>query len=132
MSQKMPQGTAWLAVLAGLLFAMAQARAEDDPQAYKCVTRSGVTYSQVPCPGGKLVSMGAARHGAASHTPPPQDRAVIAKRATLSPEDRQECRELDGRLREQQAEVKAKGAAATLEDEMPLVQSRKKFRELRC
>jgi hypothetical protein len=129
MTQKMPRGTGWLIVLSGLLFAVAEADADSTP--YKCVNKRGVTYSEVPCPGGKPMGVAPVRHTERS-APVPQDRAVIAKRATLSPEDRQECKELDVRLREQQAEVKAKGPDVTIQDELPLVQSRKKFREMRC
>jgi hypothetical protein len=63
---------------------------------------------------------------------PSQDRATAARRATLTAEARQECRALDARLREQEAGVKARGDAVTLEDEMPLVRSKKRYRELKC
>jgi hypothetical protein len=63
---------------------------------------------------------------------PSQTRAVMARRARLSPEDRKECYALDARMREQHQELKAKGAGATLQDEMPLVRSEKRFRELHC
>jgi hypothetical protein len=99
--------------------------------AYRCGTRGSVTYSQVPCPGGRVVGQYAA-HASDKWKTPPQDRAVLARRAQLSPEDRQECRVLDGRVREQQHALQVQGAAATLQDEMPLVESKKRFRELGC
>jgi hypothetical protein len=99
--------------------------------AYRCVYGGTVTYTQVPCPGGRPVP-GAPRHTVDKSKPPPQDRAVRAKRASLTPEDRQECRVLDQRLRQEERFVRGKGAAATLQDEMPLVQTKKSFRELKC
>ncbi|MDB5900073.1 MAG: hypothetical protein JWP22_3726 [Ramlibacter sp.] len=131
MSQKMPAGSGWLIVLCGVLFAAAQAGAEDDPPAYKCVNRTGTTYSQVRCPGGKPLNVRPVQHTDRS-AQVPQGRAIAAKRARLPPQDRQECQSLDVLLVEQQAQLKAKGSAVALDDEMPLVQSRKKFRELRC
>ena len=52
--------------------------------------------------------------------------------AELSPEERQECSALDARLANEQAMLKAKGDAATLQDEMPLVRSQKRYRQLHC
>jgi hypothetical protein len=129
MTQKMSGATCMLLAITGLLFGMAQAGA--DQPAYKCGHKGGVSYTQVPCPGGKLVGATPVRQTDRSKVPP-QDRAVLAKRAVLSPQDREECQALDVRLRHEAAAVKAKGGAATLQDEMPLVQSRKQFRELRC
>ena len=112
--------------LAGLAFAAAPARAPE--AAFKCGAHA---YSDRPCTGGRQVGPHSARTSD-KWKAPPQDRAVIARRATLSPQDRHECGALDVRLREQQAELKAKGQAATLQDEMPLVRTKKKFRELKC
>ena len=113
-----------LLVLAALGVSQAFAQAE----AYRCGPH---TYSQVPCTGGRAIGITPHRVTDKSKVPP-QDRAVAAKRAALSPEERQECRALDVRLREEQRMLRAKGAAATLEDEMPLVGVKKRFRELRC
>jgi hypothetical protein len=129
MTRKMTVASAVLVAVSGLLFAAARAAA--DQPTYKCVQKSRVTYTQLPCPGGKQLGMAPVRRTDRSR-PVPQDRAVVARRAALSPEDRWECKALDGRLREQAAELKAKGEAVTLQDEMPLVQSRKKYREMRC
>ena len=100
--------------------------------AYRCASRGSVTYSQVPCPGGRMVGRHAAHAADDKWKTPPQDRALVARRARLSPEDRQECHVLDGRLREQQHALELQGAAATVHDEMPLVDTKKKFRELGC
>ena len=97
-------------------------------QAWRCGAR---TYSQVPCPGGRAVGVKPPRVTDKSR-PPPQDRAVAARRASLTGEERQECRALDVKLREEERALRARGDAATLDDEMPLVRSKKRFRELRC
>lgn len=99
--------------------------------AYKCATRRGVTYSQVPCPGGREVGAHNTRT-TDKWKAPPQDRATRVRRARLSEQERQECSALDGQLREQQEMLKAKAGTATLQDEMPLVFSKKRYRELRC
>jgi hypothetical protein len=97
-------------------------------QAYRCGAH---TYSQVPCSGGRAI--GAAPHHATDKSrPPPQDRAVAAKRAVLTPEERRECRALDVRKREEEGALRARGEGATLQDEMPLVNAQRRFRELGC
>jgi hypothetical protein len=116
---------------AGALLGMAAA-APAQTAAYKCAGRDGtVLYSQVPCPGARVVGDKPA-HVTNKWKQPPQDRAKIARRALLSPVDRQECGVLDEWMREQETMLKAKGEAVTLQDEMPLVQNKKRFRELRC
>jgi Domain of unknown function (DUF4124) len=99
--------------------------------AYKCVTSSGVTYTEKPCVGGRVVAP-AGRRATDKSKPPPQDRATIARRAPLSSELKQECRALDGTMRDQQAQLKALGTGATLQDEMPLVHNKKRYREIGC
>lgn len=123
-------GTAFAAVVA--LGAACNVSGQENPT-YKCVARGRVVYTQIPCSGGAK-PMGAAGKPRVNvrYDAPPQDRAVAAKRASLSPGERHECSGLDQRLHEQETELKAKGAAATLDDEMPLVRSRKRFRELKC
>ena len=117
---------------AGLaLTALACGPAAATKPTYKCVTRSGVTYTEKPCAGGREVGPGARRVTDKS-TPPPQDRATLARRATLSAQDKQECRALDGTMRDQQAQLKALGTGATLQDEMPLVHNKKRYREIGC
>lgn len=117
-------------VAALLLFCAAPAAAESTP-AYKCHARGGVTYSDKPCANGQLTGAQAPRRTERSR-PVPQDRATLARRAVLTEEERQECKALDTRLRQQQDELKALGDTATLEDEMPLVHSKRRYRELRC
>ena len=120
-------------MVAGLLAlaALGAVEAGAQPAAYRCASRGGVTYSQVPCPGGRPVGVPTRRVTDKSR-PPPQDRAVAAKRASLSAQDRQECRGLDRQLRDEERGLRLKGAAATLDDEMPLVRAKKRFRELKC
>ena len=96
--------------------------------AYRC---GAATYSQVPCTGGRPVGVHPRRVTDRSKEPP-QDRAVAARRASLTPEERQECRTLDQRLREEDRALKKLGTQATLQDEMPLVYTKKRFRELKC
>ena len=127
--------TRWGIVLAAVavLHIACEAHAQDasSPPTYKCVRRGGVTYSQLPCTGGKTIG-GAKPRVNVRYETPPQDRAKAARRAELTAEARHECTSLDARLREQEHELKAKGDAATLHDEMPLVQSKKRYRELKC
>jgi hypothetical protein len=120
----------WRIVLAAATVFMA-AGAQAQTAAYKCVSQGTVVYSQVPCAGARAVKERLPRN-TDKWKKPPQDRAKIARRALLSPEDRQECSALDDTLAEQDQMVKAKGEAVTLEDEMPLVRSKKRYRELRC
>lgn len=100
-------------------------------QTYKCPSRGSATYSDLACTGGRPLGAGGTR-STDKNKPVPQDRAKIARRARLTPEERAECRTLDGRIVEQQAALKAKGKDVTLEDEMPLVFTKKRMRELRC
>lgn len=96
--------------------------------AYKCGNGS---YSDRPCSGGKVVGGSSARTTDKTR-PVPQDRATIARRATLTEEARAECRALDAKKLEQQQALKEKGDAVTLQDEMPLVFTTRRQRELRC
>jgi hypothetical protein len=114
---------------AALLLAAGAALAQQPT--YKCVARGRVTYTSVPCTGGRVVGVHRMQETDKWKTPP-QDRARIARRAPLSPEERQECSALDARMASEQAMLKAKGDAATLQDEMPLVHSKKRYRQLHC
>ena len=98
---------------------------------YKCHAPGRVIYSDRPCAGARQLGA-AAPHHADKWKAPPQDRATIARRAPLPAEAKQECSALDARLREQQAMLKTRGEAVTLQDEMPLVLSKKRYRELKC
>jgi hypothetical protein len=122
----------WGMASAGLLalaFACG-AQAQETP-AYKCVSKGRVVYSQIPCAGARPIGSARPRVNVRYETPS-QDRAKIARRATLSEAERHECTGLDARLRDQEAEVRSRGDAATLQDEMPLVHTRKRYRELKC
>lgn len=115
------------------LLAGAPAGAQGNPSGptYKCGTRNGVVYTQVPCAGGEVIGAGATRRSD-RYARPPQDRALAARRAQLPPEQRQECSELDARMKQQAAALKAKGPEATIQDETPLIKSKLRFRELKC
>jgi hypothetical protein len=126
----MPSMTRSLAAALALT-ALAYGPAAAQQTTYKCVNGSRVTYSQVPCPGGHELRTGSRRVTDKS-VPPPQDRATLARRATLSAEEKQECRSLDGTMRDQQAQLKALGSGASLQDEMPLVRNKKRYREIGC
>ncbi|MGV3494959.1 MAG: hypothetical protein ACO1OY_13900 [Ramlibacter sp.] len=125
----------WAAALL-LLLAAPLAHAQVEQPTYKCLSRTSagrtsVTYTHVPCTGGR--ELGAAKQRVAQrYAVPPQDRATLARRAPLSAEDKQECRALDGRLRDQKRQLEVLGDNATLQDEMPLVHSQRRYRELRC
>ena len=119
---------------AWLLLAAAPALAQDEqvtPPTYKCVSKGKVVYSQMPCPGGREISASGA-HRTDKYQPPPQDRAKAARRAQLTPQAREECTGLEGRIKEQDAEFKAKGPSATVQDETPLVKSKVRYHELKC
>ncbi len=119
----------FMIVAAGWL--LAAAVPADAQVAYRCSAPGRVTYSDRPCSGGRQVGASATHH-ADKWKPPPQDRAKIARRAPLPAEAKQECTALDARLQQQEAALKTRGEAATLQDEMPLVASHKRYRELKC
>jgi hypothetical protein len=118
-------------VAAAVLLLAATPASALEAATYKCVSRGKVVYTQIPCTGGRPLVRGGHRETDKYRTPP-QDRARIARRAVLTPQERKECSALDVRLREQQKALEARGEAATLQDEMPLVQSKKRYRELGC
>jgi hypothetical protein len=136
MEEAMPgKAVAWGTVLVAFaaLHATWSAHAEESGNAptYKCWRRGEVMYSQLPCAGGKPIGGTKPRVNVRYETPP-QDRAKAARRGMLTAEAREECTALDARLHSQEQELKIKGPAATLQDEMPLVQSKKRYRELKC
>jgi hypothetical protein len=118
-------------MLLGAACLLAGGPAPAQQPAYKCGSSAHPTYSDRPCPGGRQVGPAKSRVTDTSKTPP-QDRAVIARRARLTADERKECSALDRRLAQEKARLKTKGDAVTLEDEMPLVRVQKQFRELRC
>jgi hypothetical protein len=127
-------GTAirWGFVLGALaLLHVPQASAQG--ASYKCIHRGKVVYTQIPCAAGaRPIGDDGRPRVNVRYQSPPQDRAVIARRAPLTAQARQECTMLDHTLREQEADLKARGTGVTLQDEMPLVRSKKRFRELKC
>lgn len=123
-----------LAAAAWLLLAAAPAGAQEAPAltpTYKCHANGRVVYTQIPCAGGRELGPGGAKTSEKYRTPP-QDRAKAARRAQLTPEARQECTALEGRMKQQEAELKAKGAEPTIQEETPLVKTKLRFRELKC
>ena len=121
---------AWVAC-AGAAMLLLAVPAHAQNTAYKCPSGKTATYSDLACTGGQPVGAAGPRKTDKA-TPVPQDRAKIARRARLTPEQRAECKSLDDKQLEQEGFLKAKGKDATLEDEMPLVFTRKRLRELRC
>ncbi len=99
---------------------------------YKCVQGKRVVYSQTICAGARQLGGDGRKRVSVRYEAPPQDRAKAARRGQLTEEARHECTALDARMPEQEAELKAMGSAATIHDEMPLVSSRKRFRQLGC
>ncbi|MFI4927052.1 MAG: DUF4124 domain-containing protein [Burkholderiales bacterium] len=122
----------WGALLAGLLMLHAADAVDAQTPMYKCVQRGRVTYSQTLCPGGKELGGPGKKRVTVRYQTPPQDRATAMRRAPLPQEARSECKALDARMPRQEAQLKAMGTAATPHDELPLVSSRKRFRELGC
>jgi hypothetical protein len=126
---------AWVGwAAAWLLLAAAPVCAQDEkvtPPTYKCSSNGKVLYSQTACPGGREIAPSGA-HRTDKYRPPPQDRAKAARRAQLTPEARQECTGLEVQIKQQDAEFKAKGPGATVQDETPLVKSKLRFHELKC
>ena len=126
----MPRGLA-AGLAASLAMVLAHGPAHAQKPTYRCADRSGVTYTEKPCLDGRVVSP-SGRRVTDKSVPPPQDRATLARRATLSADEKQECRTLDKTMRDQQAQLKARGDAVTIEDEMPLVRNKKRYREVGC
>jgi hypothetical protein len=123
------------AAAAWLLLAAAPAGAQQEAPAltptYKCTSKGRVVYTQIPCAGGRELGPAGAKTPERYKTPP-QDRAKAARRAQLTPEARKECTALEGKMKQQEAELKAKGPTPTIEEETPLVKTRLRFRELKC
>ncbi|MDB5860114.1 MAG: hypothetical protein JWQ76_3803 [Ramlibacter sp.] len=116
-------------LVAGVI-ALAAMQAGAQP-AYKCSTRSGVTYSQVPCAGAREV--GAPRISKSDRNAvPPQDRAHRVQRASLTPAKRQECELLDTRLVEERAALSKLPQPATPADEKALLNVKMRYRKLHC
>lgn len=125
---------------------------------YKCESKGSITYSHEPCLGAQAVDTtptqgldkftGRSRKGAdvrneehnkamADAMKPllgetPQQRATRIRRFKLSPADRFECENLDGRLVKLEAGTRSADRAAATRAEVNLFESRKRYRELRC
>jgi hypothetical protein len=126
--------TRWMPLIcaAGLLLAAAQATAQAQRPTYKCTDAKGKpVYTQVPCDDPKILGEKKPKPDARKEKPP-QDRARAANRARLSPEELQKCDGLAATMKDQEAALKAKPAPHNPEDERPLTQSRKEYREMRC
>lgn len=123
-------------------------------QVYKCSSRSGVVYSQLPC-SKKAVSTDAAdvpvkpnskeadlrraeqnRVMARSMRPRPGETAeqfeVRRRRAPLMPEDREECARIDTRMPVEAASLTNPDPAEVAKAEAALAASKKRFASLRC
>ena len=104
---------------------------------YRCADGKGAfTYTHVPCANAKVIGEDAPKpKTAASRQPVPQDRARLATRGQLSPEDRAQCTALETQIADQQAALKAKaekGEAVSESEEGVLVRQRMKYREMKC
>lgn len=123
----------WMPVLcAGLLLVAAGGAGAQDRPMFRCNVKGKVTYQHTPCPGGKQVNAKKAKKTDPRTQKPPQDRAKAANRARLTPEDRKTCEGLEVTIPQLEDGVKARGAAASPEDERSLTEAKKKFRELKC
>lgn len=122
----------WGVLLAGLLMLQGADAVHAQTPMYKCVQHGRVTYSQTLCPGGRELGGQGRKRVTVRYQTPPQDRATAMRRAQLPQEARNECKALDARMPRQEAQLKAMGSAATAHDEVPLVNSRERFRELGC
>jgi hypothetical protein len=118
-----------MGLAAGVLaLAAMEAGAQD---AYKCSTRDGVVYSQLPCPGGRAV--GAPRKAASERNAvPPQDRAHRVQRASLPPEKREECNALDTTLADEKATLAKLPQPPTPAEEKGLLNAKMRYRKLHC
>jgi hypothetical protein len=119
-----------LRLLAASVLALAASQAGAQA-AYKCATRNGVTYSQVPCPGAREV--GAPRIKTTDHNATPsQDRAHRVQRASLPPEKQKECKALDATLLEEQATLAKLPQPPTAAEEKGLLNAKMQYRKLHC
>ena len=122
----------WGTVLAGVLLLHVAGPARAQTPTYKCRQGGRIVYSQTLCAGATELGGEGKKRVSVRYQSPPQDRARAMRRAQLSEEARNECSALDARMPVQEAELKARGSEATIHDEMPLVSSRQRFRQLGC
>ena len=117
---------AWIAALCAALWVAGPVQAREP--VFKCSSKRGVTYSQVQCPGGKEL-VPTPRRVTRTFPPPPQDRAVLARRAPLSDDAKRECRRLDAWLPQQEQLLRT---AFDAERDRAWVQGKLRYREMGC
>ena len=117
--------------LAACALALAAAQAGAQP-AYKCSTRNGVTYSQVPCGSARNVAEPRTGRKSDRNAVPPQDRARRVQRASLPPARQEECKALDAKLAEEQAALAKLPQPPTPADEKALLNAKIQYRKLKC
>jgi hypothetical protein len=121
-----PTHALWTLVLGACLLAALPA-ADAEQLVFKCGSRRGTTYSDVPCRGSTLQS--APHRETPRTTAQPQDRAKAMNRAQLAPKKREECERLDVQLREDKAAFASSGEASA---ENTLVRTRLRYNDLHC
>ena len=122
----------WLSLLCAAGWLAAAPVQAQVANTYKCQDAKGkVIYTEKPCVGAKDLDEKKVKADARKEKPP-QDRARAANRAKLSPETLQKCDALAVTIKDQEAELKAKAQPVNPEDERPLTQSRKQYREMKC
>ncbi len=102
-----------------------------DRATYKCKIGGKIVYQHTQCDG-EVINAKPKRTTTSRNVAPPQDRALAARRAELSPEQRKECEALDVTIPQLEDGVKAQGNNVKPEDERALTEAKKKFREGRC
>lgn len=116
----------------------APAHAQSYQPIYKCPDGKGqFTYTHVPCSNAKIIGDMAPKTSkeTSRSTPVSQERARLAARAQLTPDQLEQCNALEGQMTEQQNVLKAKsekGEPVTEKDEGVLVRLRLKHREAKC
>jgi hypothetical protein len=136
------------------LFSIGAAPSAGAQQVYKCASRSGVVYSQLPCskkavntdpadvpvkPNSKEADLRRKEQNrvmARSMRPREGESAeqfeVRRRRAPLMPEDRAECARIDTRMPVEAASLTNPDPAEVAKAEAALAASKKRFAALRC
>jgi hypothetical protein len=119
---------------AAVLLCAGAAPAAAQQTVYKCSTPTGgVVFSDGPCAEGREISS-STRNGAVveRHASVPQDRARLQNRSLLTAQVQGECSLLESRMRSEEAMLRTKPQPVTPADEKVWLQSKLRFRELRC
>jgi hypothetical protein len=118
---------------AALLFgAAAPASAQEHQPIFRCQGPQGPTYSHAPCGGGVALNDGSRASSVDSrHATVSQDRARLQNRSVLTAEVQQECSLLEARMRREESVLRGI-ASPTPADEKVWLQSKLRFRELKC